>query len=70
MPFRRVMKGSAETATFAAAHYTVAAVMPSRQHLSTRAGADSIQLIYSRHALRVLSDALGNFGVNPFLGGT
>jgi len=39
------------------------------QHPSTRAGAESIQLIYSGRALQALSDSLGNFGVTPFFGG-
>jgi hypothetical protein len=39
-------KSGAEAAAFTAVHYTVAAVIPSSQHLSTRAGAESIQMIY------------------------
>jgi len=47
-----------------------AAVIPSSQHPSTRAGAESIQLIYSGRALQALgATSLGNFGVNPFFGG-
>jgi len=64
-------KSRAETDAFTAAHYTVAAVIPSIQHPSTHAGAESIQLIYSGRALRALRTiSLGNFGVTQFLGGT
>jgi len=48
--------------------YTVAAKMPSSQHLFTRAGAELIQLIYSGRTLRALSVAFGDFGVNSFFG--
>jgi len=50
-------------------HYTVAAVILSSQHPSTRAGAESIQLIYSGRALQALTTSLGNFGVTPLFGG-
>jgi len=48
-------KSRAEAATFTAAYYTVAAVIPSSQHSSTRAGAESIQLICSGRALQALN---------------
>ena len=40
------------------------------QHPSTRAGAESIQLIYSGRALQALSDLARHFGVTPFFGGS
>jgi len=58
-------KSRAETAAFTAVHYTVAAVIPSSQHPSTRAGAESIQLIYSGRALRALNDLARQFRCNP-----
>jgi hypothetical protein len=68
VPFR-CNKSRAETAAFTTAQHTVAAVMPSSQHPSSRAVVESIQLIYSGRALESLSDALGNFSVNPSFGG-
>ena len=60
-------KSRAETAAFTAAHYTDAAVIPSSQHQSTNAGAESIQLIYSGRALRALTDLARQFRcVTPF----
>jgi len=45
-------------------------VIPSSQHPSTRAGAESIQLIYSGRALRALSDLARQFRCHPiFLAG-
>jgi len=59
---RRVMQKQPH---FTAAHYTVAAVIPSSQHPSTCAGAESIQLIYSGRALRALSDLARQFQCQP-----
>jgi len=55
-PPRVGLKLVAEAAAFTAAHYIVAAMIPSSQHPSSRAGAESIQLIYSGRALQALSD--------------
>ena len=59
------MKSRAETTACTAAHYTVAVVILSNQHPSTRAGTESIQLIYSRRALRALSDLARQFRCHP-----
>jgi len=40
-------------------------VIPSSQHPSTRAGAESIQLIYSGRALRALNDLTRQFWCHP-----
>jgi len=58
-------KSSAEAAAFTVVHYTVVAVILSSQHQSTRAGAESIQLIYSGHALQALSDLAWQFQCHP-----
>ena len=45
-------------------------MIPSSQHPSTRAGAESIQLIYSGHSLQALSDLARQFQCHPiFLAG-
>jgi len=62
-------KSRAEAAAFTPVHYTFAAVMPSSQHPSIRAGAESIQLIYTGRVLRALSDVARQFRCNSFFGG-
>jgi len=61
-------KSRAEVAAFTAVHYTVATVILSSLYLSTRAGAESIQLIYSGRALQALSDIAEQFQCHPILG--
>jgi len=58
---RRQVKYSGKEHNFAIAYCTIVAVMLSRQHQSTRAGADPIQLIYSGHAIRAMSDVTRQF---------